>query len=126
MRLTIPPRRAENRADQGRCGTAVFAATRAEGNRPMEILIGLLLWIGSMAVGVSQARAKRRSVGGWFILTFLFGPFAAIILLALPRRSRSTRVLPKASPAVPPLLLRSCPKCSKANIAPSFTHCPMC
>jgi hypothetical protein len=45
-------------------------------------LIFLVLW---MAVTVPLASYKRRSVGNWAGLTFLFGVFSVALLLIMPR-----------------------------------------
>ena len=48
--------------------------------------VGLLIWFISVVLSISVAQSKGRSGCGWFLLSFLFGPIALILVMLLPSK----------------------------------------
>ena len=81
----------------------------------------LVLWFGLGAVTAILAVAYRRDFVTWLILGMLFGVFALILVIALPKPVQST-----ARPGTPAATGdKECPKCHAHVIewARKFKHC---
>jgi len=67
-----------------------------------------LIWMLCAIFSAVIASSKRRSSGGWFVLGFLFGPFALISVGLMPALREETK------PATPNATdLRKCPQCAE-------------
>ncbi|GAA1207439.1 hypothetical protein [Microbacterium maritypicum] len=57
------------------------------------------MWLTVAILAGGFARTRNRSAWAWFLLTLLFGPIAAFLLVVWPPVARAPRVQPSHSPA---------------------------